>query len=281
MSQFLSLFPHPFPLIGVIHLLPLPGSPGHRPMSGVEPLHDIRAHARAEAITLVDGGIDGIIVENFGDSPFFPDEVEPITVAAMALAVHEVMTVARPAGVPVGVNVLRNDARAALSIAGVTGADFIRVNVLTGAMVTDQGLVQGRAHEVLRLRHRLGLDAVAVFADVLVKHATPLGEVDPVASARDTYLRGGADALIFSGSGTGEPTDLARLSRVREKLPQAPFLIGSGMTLERLAETAQAATGAIVGTALKAGGRVENPIELARVKALVAARDGLRLRPQD
>lgn len=277
MSKFWSLFPRPFPLIGVVHLPPLPGSPGFQSAPDRQSLSQLREQALADARALIDGGVDGIIVENFGDAPFFPEQVEPVTVAGMSLAVEDVVHLAHPRGIKVGVNVLRNDGLAALSIAAVTGADFIRVNVLTGAMVTDQGLVQGRAHELLRLRTRLSLQRVAIFADVLVKHATPLGEVDPVASARDTFLRGGADALIFSGSGTGESTDLKRLQLVRQRLPEAPFLIGSGMTLEKLAETAQAATGAIVGTALKEAGRVERPVDLGRVKTLVAARDALGL----
>lgn len=272
---FESLFPCRFPLIGVVHLLPLPGSP-----LATSSMNHIIDHACTDTMTMLEAGLDGVIVENFGDAPFFPDEVEPVTVAAMTrvtqavkdlLEEHVSRTSRQP--VPLGINVLRNDARAALSIAAVTAADFIRVNVHTGAMVTDQGVVQGKAHETLRLRRALGLNGVALFADVLVKHATPLGETDPVSAAKDTFLRGGAQALIFSGSGTGEPTELTRLQKVREKIPEAPLLIGSGLSLENLPASVKVASGAIVGTALKHKGRVEQPVSRARAQALVAARN--------
>lgn len=272
---FETLFPGPFPLIGVVHLLPLPGSP----LSSAS-MRQIIEHACTDARTLLDAGMDGLIVENFGDAPFYPDVVEPVTVAAMTRVaqalkdlIEELAGRERRAPVPLGINVLRNDAKAALSIAGVTGADFIRVNVHTGAMVTDQGLVQGKAHETLRLRRALGLNGVALFADVLVKHATPLGETDPASAAKDTFLRGGAQALIFSGSGTGEPTDLLKLEKVRQKVPEAPLLIGSGLTLENLPTTVSVASGAIVGTALKHGGQVDQPVSYVRAQALVSARD--------
>lgn len=274
MSQFQLLFPRPFPLIGVVHLKALPGSPRH-----TLPMEALIAHAEREARALVRAGFDGIVVENFGDAPFFPDRVEPVTVSAMSILVHAVMEVVRNEsegeGLPVGVNVLRNDALGALAIAATTGAQFIRVNVLSGAMITDQGLVQGRAAEVLRLRRALGVESVCILADVLVKHATPIGEPDLVATAKDTFLRGGAEALILSGSGTGAPTELGRLETIRGKMPEAPLLIGSGLTLESLEATVKVAQGAIVGTALKEGGLVENMIEERRARELVARRNAL------
>src|SRR5512140_1246284 len=193
---FQALFPGYFPLIGVVHLPPLPGSPGH-----VLSRSEVRDRASADAAAYVRAGFDGLLVENFGDHPFFPDAVEPHTVALMALLVARVREVARSLAphrrVPVGVNVLRNDARAAIGIAAATGAEFVRVNVHVGAMVTDQGILAGKAHETLRYRAALRSDA-AVFADVLVKHAAPLGAVDLETSARDTFRRGGAAALVVT-----------------------------------------------------------------------------------
>ena len=158
-----GLFPLSRPVVGMVHLLPLPGAPG---WGG--PLGKVVARAVEEARILSEEGMDGVMVENYGDIPFHPGAVPPETVAAMAVVVRAVMEAVE---VPVGVNVLRNDAHGALAVAAATGARFIRVNVHTGAMWTDQGLIQGRAHETLRLRRTLA-PGVAILADVLVKHST-------------------------------------------------------------------------------------------------------------
>jgi membrane complex biogenesis BtpA family protein len=259
---YVDLFPHKPALIGVVHLLPLPGSPQYD-----GDWEAVGARALADARALAEGGVDGLIVENFHDVPFAKDRVGPHTVAAMALLVQEVR---RAVTVPVGVNVLRNDARAALAIAAVCGAAFIRVNVHVGAMVTDQGIIEGRADETLRYRRELGA-RVAIFADVLVKHAAPLGSVDLAQVAHDTARRGLADALIVSGAATGQPCDPDDLQAVRLRVEDVPLLIGSGVHEGNAAALLALADGAIVGTSLKRGGDVHQPVDAARVRALRAA----------
>lgn len=269
--SFRELFPGEFPLVGVVHLPALPGSPGH-----VLSRAEIGERAEKDAAALVSAGFDGLIVENFGDHPFFPEAVEPHTIALMALLVERVCQAARRLApgreVPVGVNVLRNDARAALGIAAATGAAFVRVNVHVGAMVTDQGILQGKAHETLRYRAALACDA-AVFADVLVKHAHPLGPVDAATLADDTFHRGGAAALVLSGSGTGKPVDREEARGIRAAVPEAPLLVGSGLTPEALPSLTPFFDGAIVGTSAKRGARAAAEVDPARARALVAARD--------
>jgi len=252
-------------LIAALHLLPLPGSPA--PSSGLE---QVVVRARADARTMVEGGVDAIIVENLGDAPFAATQVEPFTIAAMtrvALAVQQVAP-----KLSLGINVLRNDAIAAVSIAAAVGAQFIRVNVHTGVMATDQGLIQGTARRTLLERNRLGANDVAIAADVLVKHATPLGGPDLVSTARDTWHRGRCAALILSGSGTGQPTDPEDLHAVRVAIPDAQIWIGSGVDPDS-AEHFLSADAIIVGTYLHRNGALDEPVELARVKAL---RDALR-----
>lgn len=273
---FRELFPGGFPLIGVVHLLPLPGSPGL-----VHARSEIRDRASSDAAAYVRAGFDGLLVENFGDHPFFPDAVEPHTVALMALLVDRVREVARrlaPARpIPVGVNVLRNDARAAVGIAAATGAAFVRVNVHAGAMVTDQGILQGKAHETLRYRAALRSDA-AIFADVLVKHAVPLGPADAATAGADTYRRGGAAALVLSGARTGEAVDPEEAHAVRAAVPEAPLLVGSGLTAALLPELAALFDGAIVGTAAKRGGQAAGPVDGERARAIVEARGKAKAR---
>jgi membrane complex biogenesis BtpA family protein len=260
-------------LIGMVHLLPLPGSPRwNLHGGGLEP---VLAQAGADARALMAGGMEGVIVENFGDIPFFPGRVGPETCAAMTLAVATVREVVG-SQIPVGVNVLRNDAATALAIAAVTGADFIRVNVHTGTMFADQGPLYGEAHETLRMRRTL--DArVSICADVHVKHALPPAGATLAESARDTARRGLADVLIVSGSGTGEPVDLDAVAQVRAAVPECPLWIGSGVTRDRVAELLEVADGVIVGSALQKDGRAGQAVEVDRVRAFVdAARARIR-----
>jgi membrane complex biogenesis BtpA family protein len=213
--------------------------------------------AMRDARAIAAGGADGFVVENFGDRPFTRGRVEAETIAAMTRVITEIT---REVRIPFGVNVLRNDALSALGIAAATGAAFVRVNILTGAMVTDQGIIEGDAYATLRKRVALAPD-VLIFADYLVKHATPLGEV----SAKDLRLRGLADALIVTGAETGAAADPARVQELRA-LVDAPILIGSGLTAENASKFA-AADGAIVGTSVK----TEGAVDANRVAAVVRA----------
>jgi membrane complex biogenesis BtpA family protein len=260
--SFRAIFGGPRPLIGVIHLPPLPGSPRHR--GDLKALGD---RVRRDARALAAGGAQGMILENFGDAPFLADRVEPQTVAlmtTMALIAREA------ADLPLGINVLRNDAAAALAVAIAGGGAFIRVNVHVGVAVTDQGLIHGRAADTMRLRERLGT-GIAVFADVGVKHAAPLAARPLEEEAEEAVHRGLADALIVTGPTTGRPVALEHLAAVRRVLPDTPLLAGSGVNRDNVGEVLRHADGLIVGTALKAGGRVEAPVDEAAVRALADA----------
>jgi hypothetical protein len=253
-------------LVGVVHLLPLPGSP--RPSPGLSALLE---RAVRDAAALAEGGADAVIVENFGDAPFDAERVPPATVATMtrvALAVQG----AAPS-LSLGLNVLRNDALAALGIAAAVGAEFIRVNVHVGAMVTDQGLIQGRARETLLERNRLGAQ-VRVAADVLVKHAVPLGSPTLEEVAADTASRGLADALVVTGAGTGKEADPDHLARLRRALPSARVWLGSGIRPDNAARF-RGLHGAIVGTWLHRGSDLDQPVDAARVRQMRAALDDL------
>ena len=265
MQETNQLFNHPKPIIGVIHLPPLLGSP-----QSTLPFREIRICALSDAGRLIDNGIDGVIIENYGDAPFYPDRVEPHTVAALALIANEIRE--HHPQTPIGLNVLRNDAKSAMAIATVTGANFIRVNVHTGAMLTDQGLIEGKAHETLRYRSILKSE-VKIFADIAVKHATPLAPIDILTIAEDTYHRGLADALIVTGTATGKSTDLGQLKTVKSAVPQARVLAGSGVTIDNLTEVLQYADGVIVGTSIKRDGVTTNAVDPDRVRALIKARE--------
>ena len=231
-------------------------------------MEEVLSRARQDAVALAGGGCDGIIVENFGDAPFTPGVVGPETVAAMALAVDAVR---HAVDVLVGVNMLRNDPGSGIAVAVATGARFVRANVHYGAMVADEGLIQGTAHESLRYRHALGADeSVQIFADILVKHAAALGSNDLSHVAAETVYRGLADALIVTGSATGKPAMPEDVAEVKQAVPGVPLLVGSGINEGNAQLYLGLADGAIVGTSLKVDGRVHNPVDPERVKRLGA-----------
>jgi len=263
LSSFARLFGGLKPVLGMVHLRPLPGSP-----SGGT-LEDALERAISDSKILVDAGFDGLILENFGDAPFAKDRVPASTVAAMAILCREIR---RLHNVPLGVNVLRNDAESALSIATVAGADFIRVNVHVGAVVADQGILEGKARETLLLRRALE-SSVLLFADVRVKHSRPLGAAasedahDLVHEAKDAFERGKADALILSGAATGDAADAEDFRRIKQKLPEVPLLVGSGVRVDNLAAFWSVVDGMIVGTSVKRGGNANAEVDPSRARA--------------
>jgi membrane complex biogenesis BtpA family protein len=258
MKRFEDLFPQK-PIIGMVHLRAMPGSPAYQ--GGMQGVID---WALRDADALERGGVDGIMIENFFDAPFFKDQVGPETVAAMTRVVTLIRGRTR---LPLGVNVLRNDALSALAIAAACDCQFIRVNVLSWAMLTDQGVVEGKAAGLLRFRRLLDSD-VLVFGDCLVKHAISLAPQTMEQAALDTWERGGADALIVSGPATGRETDLDDVLAARRGAPDAPLLIGSGVTQANITTLLSVADGAVVGTYFKQDGKVDNPVEISRVRTL-------------
>ncbi|MGB7860938.1 MAG: BtpA/SgcQ family protein [Acidimicrobiia bacterium] len=256
----MSAIPH---LVGMVHLLPLPGSPGYGGAIG-----EITRTAVEDATALADCGFPALMIENFGDVPFFADAAPAETVAAMAVVVDAVR---RATDLTIGVNVLRNDLLSALGIAAATDAAFVRVNVLTGIMYTDQGPIIGRAAEALRSRARLCPD-VEIWADVLVKHATPPPGMDIGQAAADTVERGLADAIIVSGSGTGIEPGLDRLTAVKTNIPkETRLVIGSGANTSNLSQLTEVADTVIVGTALKIDSQAANRVDPIRGRQFVQA----------
>lgn len=264
------LFQTENPILGVVHLLPLPTSArwgGN--------LRQVMDRAEQEATALAAGGIDGIIIENFFDAPFTKGQVDPATVSAMTLIMDRLSGLVT---VPLGLNVLRNDAKSAMAIAACTGAKFIRVNVLTGVMATDQGLIEGNAYELLKYRRELDAD-VAILADVLVKHAHPISTPNLTAAIHDTVERGLADAVILSGWATGQVPKMEDLKDARENAGNTPILIGSGATWENIGNLLQIADGAIVASSLKRQGKLTEPIDPQRVAQFMeSAQQGIKIR---
>ncbi len=249
------------PLIGVIHLPPLPGAPAYEG-GGVD---QVVERALADLDELQEGGAAAAIVENLGDAPF-AKRADKATVAFLSVVAREVCRASR---IPIGVNVLRSDGEAALAVAAAAGATFIRVNVFCGVAFTDQGMIEGDARIVLSLRRSLRAPAV-VLADVHVKHAAHLG---PLSDAARDAARNGADGVVITGGGTGEvasPEDV----RIAKRAAGLPVFVGSGITADNVVEFA-AGDGFIVGSWLKRGGVIGEPVDSARVRLLIQAVQGL------
>ena len=252
------------PVIGMVHLRPLPGSPRYDGS-----LHAVTDAALRDAEALSVGGVHAVMLENFGDAPFHPARVPAHTVAAMTAVASALRTSFPP--LPLGINVLRNDGVSAIAVAAASGASFIRVNVLCSVRVADQGLLHGIAHDLLRERTLLGAGHIKILADVDVKHSAPLAARELRDEVEDTLHRGLADALVVSGAGTGKATPAEKLRTVKASAGSAPVLVGSGVTVSTLREVLSHADGFIVGTAFKAGQLPANPVRIARVREFMEA----------
>lgn len=254
-------------LIGVVHLPALPGAANHR-LS----VDEIIEHALRDARTLSECGFDGLIIENFGDAPFAATTLAPASLATMAVVTEHVR---RAVKMSIGLNALRNDACAALGIAAAAGGSFVRVNVHSGVYGTDQGIIEGRAADTLAYRRLLGAE-IDIFADVHVKHATPISQPDIAEAARETAYRGLADALIVTGPATGSAPRIEMLRSVVEAVPDRRVFVGSGADATNVAELLEFASGIIVGTSLKPKRDPREPIDGDRAEAFVAASRGGR-----
>lgn len=258
------LFPRRKAVIGVIHSLPLPGSPHY----DGDPIERIYTYAEAEALRYRDGGVDGLIVENHGDIPFAkPDELGPETAATMAVMSHRV---AQASGLPIGINVLANGVVQALAVAKASGASFVRVNQWANAYVANEGFMEGKAGEASRYRAWLRGGDIAIFSDVHVKHGAHAITADRTLEelTRDSEFFD-ADAVIVTGQRTGDSARLDELETVRNAT-KLPVLVGSGVTAENIEAIFGYADAVIVASSLKHDGGWWNEVDPSRLAHFMA-----------
>jgi membrane complex biogenesis BtpA family protein len=262
------MFANPKPVVGVIHVGALPGTPASS--LGVNELTELAAR---EAAAYREGGVDGLMVENMHDVPYLRGGVGPEVVAAMAVVARAVKS---EAGLPVGVQILAGANVESVAVAHAAGLDYVRVEAYAFAHVADEGLIQSSAAELLRFRKQIGADRIRVWADVKKKHSShaitadvSLGET----CAAVEFMRG--DAVVVSGSATGEPPRAADVVEAGSHC-RVPVLLGSGVTPENVAEFYDAADGFIVGSYFKERGLWSNTVEPARVRRMMEAVRALR-----
>ncbi len=259
------------PIIGMVHLMPLPGSPAYEGWS----MDVIIENALKDADILLENGVNGLIVENMWDLPYYVGKnVPPEEMTAHAVAAREVV---KYSNVPVGITVIHNGGRVTLGIAKAAGAKFIRACLYTGAMVWDTGeFDHGNAAELMRLRKMLYAEDIKFFADVYKKHAVMFPGIDPKTHATWTkfYM---ADAIIVTGRMTGAPPDPELVKEVKETVgEEVPVIIGSGLNTENARALLKYADGAIVGTYFKVHGLTENPVDPERVRKLMSIVEDIR-----
>jgi membrane complex biogenesis BtpA family protein len=258
-----KLFTNPGMMIGMVHLGPLPGTP-----HAVSSRNELIAKAGQDARTLAAAGFEMLIVENMGDRPYVMGSIGPEIVSAMTAACIEVRQAAPQ--LPLGVQVLAGANQAALAVALAAGADFIRAEGFVFASVADEGLMaEAAAGPLLRYRKMIGAQHIQILCDIKKKHSShaitsDLG-VGEIAKAAEFS---GADGVIVTGSSTGQvtaPDDL----REAALACGLPVLVGSGVTPEQVPDLIEHASGFIVGSYLKRGGRWDNELDGERAAEFV------------
>jgi len=248
-------------VVGMVHVKALPGAPAHGGDFAA-----VIAAAVADAKAVEAGGAHAVMIENFFDTPFPRGESAMVTVSHLTAVA---IAVANEVSLPLGINVLRNDSLAALAIAQACRAAFIRVNVLSGCRVTDQGLIQGDAYALLREKQRCGATQIRIAADVDVKHSTAITKRPLEEEALELIERAGADALIVSGNATGDATNVGDLETVRKACPTAFLMVGSGVAISNIKQLSPHCDAVIVGTSIKATSQIDSPVDVGKVAELV------------
>jgi hypothetical protein len=258
-----SLFSRSKPVVGVIHVGALPGTP-----RGSQTVADLVALAKTEARIYRESGVDGVIIENMHDVPYLRGDVGPEIVAAMTAVAVEVK---HECGLPVGVQLLAGANIEAMAVAHAAGLDFIRAEGYAYAHVADEGLIQASAAKLLRYRKTIGAVNVQVWTDVKKKHAAHAITADvSLGETAETVEFLGADCVIVTGSATGKPPAIADVQEAKSHCG-LPVFLGSGITDTNIAEFHDHSDGFIIGSAFKIDGLWSNTIDPARVGRLLKA----------
>jgi len=265
-----TIFDKAKPIIGMVHLRPLPGSPLYRPGS----MRDVCATARKEALLLQEGGVDGVQLENIWDYPYLKgDEIGYETVAALTAAAT---AVSNAVDVPVGINCHLNGVLQSIAVAAAVDARWVRAFEWTNAYISRAGYIEGAAGKALRYRSAIGAAAVRVLCDVNVKHGSHfiISDRSVREQARDAESQG-AEAIIITGWETGTPPTAEKTQMIKEAVA-VPVLLGSGVNAENAAELLTVADGAIVGSAFKEDGNWKRPVDVRRVRRFMECVGQLR-----
>lgn len=249
------------PVVGMVQLPPLPEGANYRGDS----LVNVLEAGLSEARILAENGIDALLVQNLGDIPVHT-HAAAVQVAWMTRITSEIV---RIAGCPVGLNLLENDAEAMFAIASASGADFVRIKIYVGAMMTPFGMETAQAHTAVKARTSWAADNVAIFADVHDRTGTPIASGGFEEDVEFALRLGMADGLVLTGK--SYPDTLDMVSRARVKYPTTPILVGGGVTAGNFGEVIATADGAVVSTSMKDSGSAVGRFVPAKVQEFMAA----------
>jgi membrane complex biogenesis BtpA family protein len=267
-TQMTSLFSRDKPVVGVIHVGALPGTP-----RSSQTVAELVASARGEAKIYRESGVDGIIIENMHDVPYLRGEVGPEIVAAMTAIGGEVKAECR---LPVGVQILAGANIEAMAVAHSAGLDFIRAEGYAYAHVADEGLIQASAARLLRYRRMIGAERVQVWTDVKKKHSAHAITADvSLGETAETVEFMGADCVIVTGSATGSPPKIADVQEAKAHC-RLPVFLGSGISESNIAEFCNEADGFIIGSSFKLEGLWFKTVDPSKVTRFISSLDKLR-----
>lgn len=272
MERLDKIFANKKPIIGMVHLRPLPGSPLYDPAQmGMKRILEI---AREEAKQLEDAGVDGVQVENMWDIPYLQGEkIGPETVAAIAVGVHEVVNAV---SIPVGAECHMNSGDKALACAVAGGARWVRVFEWCNAFISQSGYIEAIGGQLARMRSHLKAEDIAFLCDVNVKHGSHfiIHDRSVEEQAMDIEAQDG-DAVIVTGFDTGMPPSVDKVESCKKRV-KLPIFLGSGLSTENIPELLGCADGAIVGSYFKEGGNWKNPIDNKRAREFMKEVEKLR-----
>ena len=261
MGNFQKVFGHGRPVIGMVHLGALPGTPLHDATAGLKGLIDA---ARADLVALQSAGFDAVMFGNENDRPY-EFKVDTASTATMAFVIGQLRS---DITVPFGVNVLW-DPQSSIALAAATGAQFVR-EIFTGSYASDMGPWSPDAGAALRYRSRLGRSDLAMLYNVSAEFADSLDRRALPDRARSAVFSSIPDAVLVSGQITGEAAAMSDLEAVKQVLPTTPVLANTGVKHATVADVLRVADGCVVGSALKVDGHTWNAIDPARADEFMA-----------
>lgn len=259
MEKFKKLFGNEKVIIGMVHLMPLPGSPNFK-----HNIDEIYRNAMKDLKTLEAGGADGVIIENFGDIPYSTNN----PIETYLTMTHIVTLLRKETEMPMGVNIQFNCGKEELAVAHVCNADFIRVEAFVENRIGAHGITYAQAPDIMRYRSKMESN-VLIFSDINVKHTYPLTTSEDIILNLNEAISAGADAIIVTGIGTGKQPSIEEVEKLKSHMSEIPLLVGSGVSKNNIKDFLDVADGVIVGTSIKEDGDVKLPISLEKVKALV------------
>jgi len=270
MSRFNTVFGTPKPVIAMVHLGAMPGTPLHDADAGIEGIVDAAAR---DLDALQAAGVDAVMFGNENDRPY-ELRVDTASTATMAYVVGRLRD---RITVPFGVNVLW-DPQATVALAAATGAAFCR-EIFTGTYASDMGVWAPDAGAALRYRDRLGRRDLVMLYNVSAEFA---GSLDPrrlADRARSAVFSSIPDAVLVSGAITGEAARMEDLEAVKTALPQTPVLANTGVKHATVADVLAIADGCIVGSSLKVDGDTWKPVDTERAADFMARARAARGKP--